>query len=366
MSHIHIKSKIYLIIIVILYCLYMTLLINDRIFNLNTNTNENTIQFLIFFLSLLSFLLTKFKNPGKINISLPEYSILKLSNYLINYNNDMDPIDLIENSLSLFEDQLLKNNFLLNEKIKSDFFNGLCERLLKQSFKKENSNKNVSICHGHEENQNHNHDKENETVKLNMNNENTSPNPNLKCFSFVIRQRYKDSLIRYCYTCMIIKPDRAHHCKYCNLCILKLYHHCYWLDSCIGMYNIKYFLLFHVYSLISLMIFLYSHLYYLEEDSKSNQIIFLIFSILLAILIYSTFINFSCVLNDKTSYEKVYPLVYVDDIEKTNDINQNDHITDSKMKILNNIKRVFGRNPLLWLVPVNVDGFNSDGILINK
>ncbi|XP_064131421.1 palmitoyltransferase ZDHHC20 isoform X4 [Loxodonta africana] len=35
--------------------------------------------------------------------------------------------------------------------------------------------------------------------------------------------------IRYCERCQLIKPDRAHHCSACDICVLKMDHHCPWL-----------------------------------------------------------------------------------------------------------------------------------------
>ncbi|KAB1267601.1 Palmitoyltransferase ZDHHC20 [Camelus dromedarius] len=32
--------------------------------------------------------------------------------------------------------------------------------------------------------------------------------------------------IRYCERCQLIKPDRAHHCSACDICVLKMDHHC--------------------------------------------------------------------------------------------------------------------------------------------
>ncbi|KAI8379534.1 DHHC palmitoyltransferase-domain-containing protein [Radiomyces spectabilis] len=55
---------------------------------------------------------------------------------------------------------------------------------------------------------------------------------------------------RYCNICDCLKPDRSHHCKDCNKCILKMDHHCPWINGCVGHGNYKFFLLFVLYTAI--------------------------------------------------------------------------------------------------------------------
>ncbi|KAJ9155422.1 Palmitoyltransferase [Pleurostoma richardsiae] len=46
---------------------------------------------------------------------------------------------------------------------------------------------------------------------------------------------------KYCKTCNIWRPPRAHHCRLCDNCVETADHHCVWINNCVGRRNYRYF-----------------------------------------------------------------------------------------------------------------------------
>ncbi|KAL9264864.1 putative protein S-acyltransferase 16 [Drosera capensis] len=82
--------------------------------------------------------------------------------------------------------------------------------------------------------------------------------------------------LRYCQKCSHYKPPRAHHCRACKRCVLRMDHHCIWINNCVGHANYKVFFIFVLYATIaciySLVLFLGSIINdFLKNDQESEE-----------------------------------------------------------------------------------------------
>merc|ERR1712150_4795 len=69
----------------------------------------------------------------------------------------------------------------------------------------------------------------------------------------IVERKKRSGKLRKCFMCKMYKPDRTHHCRVCNCCILQTDHHCSWIANCVGWNNQKYFVLMQFYALLSLV-----------------------------------------------------------------------------------------------------------------
>ncbi len=90
---------------------------------------------------------------------------------------------------------------------------------------------------------------------------------NVITYDIVDGVRYK-----YCNTCRIFRPPRAHHCKLCGNCVEVFDHHCPFLNNCIGKRNYKYFLCFVLNATLSGMGMLSGlFLFFVYEPGRDTQ-----------------------------------------------------------------------------------------------
>ena len=223
----------------------------------------------------------------------------------------------------------------------------------------------------------------------NNNNNNINLNISFKDY-YIINERTEDGLIRFCETCKIYKPDRCHHCKYCNKCMLKLDHHCFWFDNCITFNNYKYFYCSVFYGMFMGFFFIYIFFpffkniinFNIEINNFSNKIIQILFLIiyfitfLLTIFVTALFIYHTIlVLNNYTTFE--FEMTNKEIIK--NSKNKIDYFKYDKninistytklyskydTGLYNNWISVFGENIFLWFLPIksNIEDEFNNGI----
>ncbi|KAH7514471.1 hypothetical protein FEM48_Zijuj11G0093100 [Ziziphus jujuba var. spinosa] len=77
--------------------------------------------------------------------------------------------------------------------------------------------------------------------------------------------------LRYCQKCAHYKPPRAHHCRVCKRCVLRMDHHCIWINNCVGHANYKVFFIFVVYAVIACIYALVLLVGSLAIDSEEEE-----------------------------------------------------------------------------------------------
>lgn len=159
--------------------------------------------------------------------------------------------------------------------------------------------------------------------------------------------------VRYCQECAILKPDRTHHCKVCNKCILKMDHHCPWLHNCMSFSNYKYYILFLAYGALYCVLFLtllpielyhyYMGAKLLDESLLYHYTVLSISAVIfLAILSALFFYHIYLVLNNRTTLEAFRAPFFSYGQDK-------DGFCLGKR---NNFIQVFGENQWKWFFPI--------------
>jgi len=166
-------------------------------------------------------------------------------------------------------------------------------------------------------------------------------------------KKKKSGKERYCQKCCITKPDRCHHCRHCNRCVLKMDHHCPWVNNCVGWRNYKCFILFlfyiiiiSIYAAITLGIFVLPKFVNSFINGNVNLVSSVVIFFITGIcgLCLSPFFIYHMQFISKNmttieSFEKA---------RKPNYVNVYDLGT-----AISNFEQVFGKNYLLWPIPIN-------------
>ncbi|TIB67393.1 zf-DHHC-domain-containing protein [Wallemia mellicola] len=177
----------------------------------------------------------------------------------------------------------------------------------------------------------------------------------------VLEMKSNSDNARFCRSCQVYKPPRAHHCSRSNRCILRMDHYCPWMNNCIGFYNYGHFIRFLIFVDIGCLF----HFYLLTKrvlnpipppDNTETLIIVLNYIscifVLLVVGSFSVYHIYSTATNTTTieSWEK----------DKVNNLVNRGKIRDIKfpyrLSVYENICSVLGDRPILWLLPQRMKG----------
>jgi hypothetical protein len=177
-----------------------------------------------------------------------------------------------------------------------------------------------------------------------------------------LKKQYAATL--FCKQCNNKRPERAHHCKVCKKCVLKMDHHCPWVANCVGFYNQKYFYLFLFYAVLGnliaavvLVLKIINMDFTIKNTDKKtivnsiselfvlmwNPILLMTATIMSAAMVFAIGVLFivqtRLILNNITTVET--HIFVIPDSSPFSGGNK-----------YHNFKTVMGDNPILWFLPV--------------
>jgi hypothetical protein len=174
-------------------------------------------------------------------------------------------------------------------------------------------------------------------------------------------ERKRTMFPRFCRTCSKIKPDRSHHCSVCNQCVLRMDHHCPYVSNCIGMMNYKYFINMIISGTASSLLISATMWKSVVEicESKNFELEFqvLVGISYLSNLVLSIFLVVFCGFHFYLIAQGLTTIEFREKMTVKFDESPYDK------GCLQNFLNVFGRNPLIWFVPISKDFLgNGQGI----
>lgn len=176
-----------------------------------------------------------------------------------------------------------------------------------------------------------------------------------------------------CRHCKRPRPERAHHCKVCGICVLRYDHHCPWINNCVGFRNHKFFLLTGCYVWLTAILALVTSAPEVVEllaacwgsaaPLPSNEAVLFfaasIVSLSIAALLSSLlFAHLPLAAENLTSVEVNYFDHEEDDMKE--DPPENPFDQGSKAK---NLEQLFGSYDATWFLPLEPRRPLCDGVL---
>ena len=143
--------------------------------------------------------------------------------------------------------------------------------------------------------------------------------------------------IKFCETCILYRPPKTSHCKYCDSCVEKFDHHCFWIGNCVGKNNyndfFKFLLSLLIFDFLKFAISLITGIYLLLSDSKKNLLVnnfYFHFFFCIMILIYSIVFGIFLFILYKYHIQLVFKgITTYEDIKKTY-VNQGEYFFITK------------------------------------
>ena len=174
-------------------------------------------------------------------------------------------------------------------------------------------------------------------------------------------EKTKKGFIRSCGRCQHKKPDRAHHCRQCDRCNLKMDHHCNWIANCVGYYNYKYFFLMVFYGSISLILFISTFwecvVVVLNNSDSSTMLCFIVVLVYSLIIMLGIAVIGFCIFHLWLIKNNFTTIEFCEKKRKNvPGYSKSPFTLESTYK---NFKDSLGQNPLLWLFPTNYQTPNT-------
>lgn len=178
----------------------------------------------------------------------------------------------------------------------------------------------------------------------------------------------------YCKKCASHRPPRAHHCRHCNRCVLRMDHHCPWINNCVGHNNLKYFFLFLFYGagvgamFLTLFSFCIYDLFKHSDKYTSEQLwingvtVGMIVWVAAAFTINLTAMGFhtlNLIITNATTIEKMALRARLWRRGRPSNGKKLRHKYDLGPQA--NLRQVMGSSPLQWFFPTppETDGYHS-------
>lgn len=172
---------------------------------------------------------------------------------------------------------------------------------------------------------------------------------------------------RFCQKCNFDKPDRAHHCRVCKKCILKMDHHCPWLNNCIGHRNQKPFYLFLLWATLYSFFISTSTLIPIIKYAESTEepvieidlnwtFLILLGGVFFLCLIGFTIFHTGLILSNQTTLESLQKHNYK--VRENGDVTTSKYLNLFDIGRKNNWIQVMGPKWYFWFIPIG-DPFND-------